>query len=129
VYEELAEGRGIGDDWRRFALPMMQDNLRRFVAAGGKLALGDDYGGHEGVALGMPLEEIEHWLRAGLTPMQVIVAATQGSAAVSGLAGQVGVVRPGLIADLLVVDGNPLTDIAALRRVALVMHNGTIITP
>ena len=91
--------------------------------------MGDDYGGIAGLAVGMPMGEIEHWLRAGLRPMQVVVAATQGSALVSGLAGQVGEVRPGLRADLLVVEGNPLTDIAALRRVALVMHNGRIITP
>lgn len=129
VYEELAKERGLGDEWRRLTLPIMQDNLRRFALAGGTLALGDDYGGHGGVALGMPMAEIEHWLQAGLTPMQILVAVTQGSAKVSGLAGQAGLVRPGMIADLLVVDGDPLKNIGVLTRPVLVVHNGKIITP
>lgn len=129
VYEALAEGRGIGDDWRLLALPIMQDNLRRFAAAGGMLALGDDYGGVDGMTLGMPMAEIEHWLGAGLSPMQILVAATHGSAQVSGLAGQVGQVRPGMIADLLVVDGDPLRNMRVLMRPALVMHNGVIVAP
>ncbi len=129
VYEALAEGRLRGDEWRRLTLPLMQDNLRRFAAAGGTLALADDYGGNPGVALGMPMGEIEHWLGAGLSPMQVIVAATRGSAMVCGLGAQVGMVQPGMIADLLVVEGDPLTDITALTRVALVVHNGATITP
>ena len=126
VYEELAEARGAGAAWRRTTLPMMQDNLRRFVTAGGTLALGDDLG-NPGVALGMPMAEIRHWLRAGLSPMQVIVAATRGSAHVCGLAAQLGAVRPGMIADLLVVNGDPLADPGALERVTLVVHDGVII--
>ncbi len=127
VYEELAEVRGAGAAWRRTTLPVMQENLRRFVVAGGTLALGDDLG-NPGVALGMPMAEIRHWLRAGLSPMEVIVAATRVGAAVCGLDDQIGAVRPGMIADLLVVNGDLLTDSAALERVALVMHNGVIIT-
>ena len=128
VYEALAEERGAGAEWRRTTLPVMQDNLRRFVAARGTVALGDDLG-NPGVALGMPIAEIRHWLAAGLSPMQVIVAATQGSAQVCGLADRLGTVRPGMLADLLVVNGDPLIDIAALGRVALVVHNGAIIAP
>jgi imidazolonepropionase-like amidohydrolase len=75
----------------------------------------------------MPMAEIRHWLRAGLSPMQVIVAATRGSALVCGLADRVGTVRPGMIADLLVVNGDPLVDSSALERVRLVVHNGVII--
>lgn len=129
VYESLAEERKLGDDWRRFTLPIMQDNLRRFVAAGGQLALGDDFGGNPGVAQGLPLAEIEHWRGAGLTPMQIIVAATRGSAVVSGLGSQLGLVQVGMIADLLVVRGDPLTDLRALTKVALVVHNGVVVSP
>jgi imidazolonepropionase-like amidohydrolase len=128
VYESLAEGRGIGDEWRRTTLPVMQDNLRRFAAAGGLLALGDDYG-NPGVALGMPMPEIRHWLDAGLTPMQVMVAGTHGAARVCGLAGELGAVHPGLLADLLVVEGDPLSDIEALARPTLVVHGGQVVMP
>jgi imidazolonepropionase-like amidohydrolase len=126
VYEALAEERGAGDEWRRTTQPVMYDNLRRFVGAGGTLALGDDYG-NPGVALGMPMAEIRHWLAAGLDPMQVIVAATRGGAEVCGLAGEIGTVEAGKAADLLVVDGDPLVAIGALERVALVVHAGVIV--
>ncbi len=126
VYEALAEERGAGDAWRATTQAVMYDNLQRFVAAGGTLALGDDYG-NPGVSLGMPMPEIRHWLAAGLTPMQMIVAATHGGAVACGLADQIGLVRPGYAADLLVVAGDPLEDIAALERVALVLRDGQII--
>lgn len=128
VYEALAEERGQAAAWRRMTLPIMQDNLRRFVAAGGTLALGDDYG-NPGVALGMPMAEMRHWLQAGLSPMQVIVAATHGGAIACGLAEEIGEIRAGTVADLLVVEGDPLADINALERVALVIHNGVVIMP
>jgi imidazolonepropionase-like amidohydrolase len=123
VYEALADERGQGGSWRQTTLPIMQDNLRRFVEAGGILALGDDYG-NPGVALGMPMAEIRHWLEAGLTPMQVLVAATAGSAQSCGLEDELGLVRSGMIADLVLVEGNPLDDIETLEQVALVIHNG-----
>ena len=59
--------------------------------------------------------------------MQMIVAATHGGAVACGLADQIGLVRPGYAADLLVVAGDPLEDIAALERVALVLRDGQII--
>jgi imidazolonepropionase-like amidohydrolase len=129
VYEDLAQSRGLGVDWHRWTLPIMQDNLRRFAAAGGTLALGDDYGGIEGMALEMPMAEIDYWLGADLTPMQILVAATSGSALVSDLASEIGQVRPGMLADLLIVDGNPLQNMAALTRPALVVHSGVIVMP
>jgi imidazolonepropionase-like amidohydrolase len=125
VYEGLAEERGDGDGWRRTTMPVMYDNLRRFVAAGGVLALGDDYGNPR-VALGMPMPEIEHWIAAGLTPMQVIVAATHGGAIVCGLERELGTLAPGSVADILVVQGDPLADIHALERPVLVVHGGAI---
>jgi imidazolonepropionase-like amidohydrolase len=125
VYEGLAEERNDAAAWRRATLPVMRDNLRRFIEAGGALALGDDYGNPH-VALGMPIAEIEHWIAAGLTPMQVIVAATRGGALVCGMEQDLGTLVPGKIADILVVDGDPLADIHALERVALVVHNGVI---
>jgi imidazolonepropionase-like amidohydrolase len=125
VYEGLAEQRGNETEWRRTVLPVMEDNLARFVAAGGILALGDDYGNPR-VALGMPLPEIRHWLNAGLAPMQIIVAATHGGAIVCGLEGEIGQLQPGMVADILVVDGDPLHDIEALGRARLVIRHGNV---
>jgi imidazolonepropionase-like amidohydrolase len=56
----------------------MDGNLRLFVAAGGKVALGTDYAGtpNVGFNLGMPMPEIGYMAAAGMTPMQIIWAAT-----------------------------------------------------
>jgi imidazolonepropionase-like amidohydrolase len=127
VYEGLAEERHGTDAWHKWTLPTMYDNLRRFTAAGGTLAFGDDYGGHPSMPVGMPMSEIQHWLAAGLTPMQVIVAATKGGAIVCDLEREIGQLRSGMAADILVVDGNPLADIRALQRPAMVIRDGRIV--
>ena len=129
VYEGLAAQRGNLAEWRRSTRPVMYDNLRRFAAAGGTLALGDDYGGAPGQTVGMPMDEINHWLAAGLTPLQVITAATGGGASVLERADELGRVAPGYIADILVVAGDPLADITALTRPLLVLRDGREVVP
>lgn len=62
------------------------DNLKRYVAAGGKVALGTDFEGYyTPFQLGMPTKEIAWLSEAGLTPMQIIVAATRNAAHVSNV--------------------------------------------
>jgi imidazolonepropionase-like amidohydrolase len=108
---------------------VMYDNLRRFVAAGGVLALGDDYGGVPGMATGMPMEELLHWQAAGLSPQQIIEASTRGSATAIGMQDELGTVEVGKLADLLIVEGDPLADLGALARPLLVVHDGQIVAP
>lgn len=126
VYQNIAEENGTAADWNANTLPVVYDNLRRFHAAGGTLALGDDYG-NPGVELGMPVDEIDHWLAAGIEPMEVIVAATRGGATVSGLGDEIGTLEKGKAADVLVVDGDPLADTSALERVSLVVRDGEVV--
>jgi imidazolonepropionase-like amidohydrolase len=103
-------------------------NLRRFVAAGGKVALGTDYMGAEKTfQLGMPMREIELMQDAGMTPMQIIVAATKNAAHVCNLDRTLGTLEKGKAADVLVVNGNPLADLHALTNVRHVLHSGTLI--
>lgn len=103
-------------------------NLRRFVAGGGRVALGTDYEGYTcNWELGMPMTEIRLMAEAGMTPMQIIVAATLNSAGVSNLERDLGTLEQGKIADVLVVEGDPLSDLDALLDVRLVIHEGTII--
>jgi imidazolonepropionase-like amidohydrolase len=129
VYEALAGHRHNGAAWRKWMQPVMYDNLRRFVAAGGLLALGDDYGGVPGMPVGMPMAELLHWQAAGLTPQQIIEASTRGSARAIGLEAELGTVEVGKVADLLVVQGDPLADLSALARPLLVVHDGQIVDP
>ncbi|MBU1878322.1 MAG: amidohydrolase family protein, partial [Chloroflexi bacterium] len=65
--------------------------------------------------------------QAGMTPMQVIVAGTRNAAHVCNLDRQLGTLEAGKVADVLVVDGDPLADLGALANVRLVIHNGVVI--
>jgi imidazolonepropionase-like amidohydrolase len=110
--------------------PIAINNLRRFVQAGGKVALGTDYAGYSSqFDLGMPIREIEWMQAAGMTPMQIIVAATKNAAHVCNQEQTLGTLEPGKIADILVVKGNPLDDLQTFLNVSLVIHNGVIIRP
>jgi imidazolonepropionase-like amidohydrolase len=63
----------------------------------------------------------------GQKPMDAITSLTSLSAESLGLQDQIGALAPGLKADIVAVDGDPLTDITALRRVVFVMRDGKII--
>jgi imidazolonepropionase-like amidohydrolase len=105
-------------------------NLSRFVKARGKVALGTDYAGYAAeFDLGLPVTEIELMQQAGMTPMQIMVAATQNAARVCNLDHELGTLEPGKLADVLVVNGDPLQDLGALAQVRLVFHNGVMIRP
>jgi imidazolonepropionase-like amidohydrolase len=72
--------------------------------------------------------ELELMVEYGMGPADATVAATSGNARILGIEDQVGSVRPGLLADLIAVEGNPLEDITALRRVRFVMKGGEMVT-
>ena len=103
------------------------DNLRRFIRAGGRVALGNDAGYLRGLEIGMPMEEIAWMDKAGMTPMQIIVAATRDAAYVCRLDDEVGTLEVGKVADLVVVEGNPLQDLNALRNARMVVREGVVI--
>ena len=65
--------------------------------------------------------ELALYVRAGLTPAQALQVATWNGAKYSGTLDRLGSIAPGKLADLVLVDGDPTTDIAALRRVATVI--------
>lgn len=64
--------------------------------------------------------------KSGESPMHVIMSATSVNAEAMGLAGEIGALAPGLQADIIAVDGNPLTDITSVRRVSFVMKGGKV---
>jgi imidazolonepropionase-like amidohydrolase len=103
-------------------------NLAKFVQAGGKVVLGTDFMGYDKpFQLGMPIIEMELMIQAGMTSMQVIQAGTRNAANVCNLGKDLGTLEAGKIADILVVQGNPLDDIHALEKPVWVIHNGVII--
>ncbi len=111
-------------DFREQAL----DNLSRFLEAGGKVALGTDFHGYyTPFDEGMPITEITLMHEAGMTPMQIIVAATLHSAEVCQLETDLGTLEAGKIADVLIVDGDPLADLHTLLNVRWVLRDGVIV--
>jgi len=100
------------------------ESLRRAFAAGVKIAAGTDAGGHGHPSNAM---EIECLVKAGLTPLQALRAATGWAAECLGLERDVGTVEKGKLADLVVVAGDPLNDVAVLQdhaHIALVLKGG-----
>jgi len=84
-------------------------------------------GGDTGVfAHGDNARELELMQAWGLPATQVLAIATGGNARVLGLDGRLGAVRPGLLADLVAVEGDPTQEVTALRRVRFVMKNGKV---
>jgi len=99
-------------------------NTRKLHAAGVRLVLGSDTAGDANRWIGMmTLVEFENMVAAGLTPAEVIVAATRDAAAVLRL-DQLGTVASGKSADFIVLDANPLDNIANVRKIARVYLRG-----
>jgi imidazolonepropionase-like amidohydrolase len=93
-------------------------NLARLNAAGARITLGTDGNRPWG-----PHDEMEDMVAAGMTPMQVIVAATRNSAEFLRLA-DTGTLHAGKSADFIVLDANPLDDIRNTRRISAVVLRG-----
>jgi imidazolonepropionase-like amidohydrolase len=100
-------------------------NVETLNAAGVLLGLGTDTGGVTGGQyFGLAsLIELELMVKAGLTPARAIVAATRNSAEILQLE-ELGTLAVGKSADFLVLDANPLDDIANIRRISSVYSRG-----
>jgi imidazolonepropionase-like amidohydrolase len=91
-------------------------SFKRAYQAGVKCGLGTDYLSDPLSPMGENAVELEIYVKKmGLTPMETIVCATKNNAMVLGLENELGTLEPGKLADLIVVDGDPLQDIAVLR--------------
>jgi imidazolonepropionase-like amidohydrolase len=98
---------------------------RALATPGLKIVFGTDAvaGAH-----GRNIEELVYRVQKGRQPAaQAIVSITSLAAESLGLGALVGAIAPGLQADLVAVEGNPLDDIAAMRRVVFVMKGGTVV--
>lgn len=110
------------DRARRNLKKMGETNALRLRDAGMKIVLGSDVGQSRFFIGWMGQLEMENWVWMGLTPAQAIVAATRDSAAMGGF--NTGVVAAGRNADFIVLDANPLDNIANTRRINKVFLRG-----
>jgi imidazolonepropionase-like amidohydrolase len=99
--------------------------VRLYNALGGQIAVGNAYN-FLGNRAGVPLREMELLQAAGMTPMEVIVAATRNSARACGQGDSLGTLEAGKLADVIVVAGNPLDDLRALENIRFVVLGGQI---
>ncbi len=122
---------GITDaDFRAFrrSRPYQDRFVRMFHRSGGTIVAGTD-APNQLLAPGASLHaELEHLVRAGLLPRDALLAAT-GTAARLLRADSVGVLRPGALADFVVLDANPLEDIRNSRAIHHVVFRGTAYDP
>jgi len=102
-------------------------NLLRMARAGVKVVVGTD-AGNSLVFHGPAVHrELELFVHAGLSPMEAIVAATRTAAEYLGQDDKLGTIAPGKLADMLVVNGDPLNDITCTKNIHLVVKNGVIV--
>lgn len=105
------------------------ENLRKVWDAGITVAMGTD-AGNVGTLHGPSVfREMELMVQAGLTPLQVLRSATLNGAKTLGLQHELGTVEPGKLADLVVLDADPLADIANASRIHRVVKGGRAYTP
>jgi len=104
----------------------VEENRRSFqlaMKAGVPICMGGDVGVF---AHGKNWLEMEAMQRAGMSPAQVMIAATSGNARIFHLTDR-GAIRPGLLADLVAVEGDPTRDVSAVEHVRLVMKGGEVV--
>jgi imidazolonepropionase-like amidohydrolase len=107
-------------------LPLELANVRLFNEAGVLLLAGTD--------VGVPLQvpgislhvELERLVEAGLTPLEALQTATVNPARVLEMADSLGTVEPGKLADLVLLDANPLADISNTQRIRAVIADGRL---
>jgi len=99
--------------------------VRRAIRAKVKIAMGSDA---VFTGFGENARELERLVEAGMTPAQALASATTTGAALLNLSDSLGALAPGYYADLVAVDGDPLTDVQAVtRRVVWVMKGGAVV--
>ncbi len=105
------------------------ESARRILKAGGRLGMGGDYG-FAWNPHGDYAKELSFFVKyVGFTPLETITCATRSGAEIMGRGAELGTVEPGKLADLLIVDGDVLADIALLEdrsRFLAVMQGGIV---
>lgn len=96
-----------------------------FVKAGGLLVFGCDPTGNGGAMAGYgDQRNLELLVEGGFTPLQAIQIATSNGAKLLGESARIGTIAPGMVADLVVIDGNPATRMADIRKITVVFKDG-----
>jgi len=98
-------------------------NFAKQLAAGVPIVMGSDVGPFPH---GTQAHEFVLMVKYGMTPLAALQAGTVNGAKLLGWEGQIGALKPGYLADVIAVSGNPLTDIGVLQKVTFVMKGGIV---
>jgi len=99
--------------------------VRAFHAMGGRIAVGNDYP-YKRTDAGMPSREMHLLSKTSMPPLDIIQAATQGSAAACGFTDR-GALFPGMVADMIVVQGNPALGLTGLDNPLHIIKDGEFV--
>jgi imidazolonepropionase-like amidohydrolase len=111
ITREIAAGRGVAHELEKGI-----ENMKALHRRGVRVLIGGDYG-FAWNPIGTDARDIGHFVdMLELSPMDAIMAATRLGGEIMGMGDQLGQVRPGYLADLLLVDGDPLENVAILQR-------------
>jgi imidazolonepropionase-like amidohydrolase len=99
------------------------EGFRKALKAGVKIACGAD----TSPVTDFTRLEIEHLVRAGMSEMEALVAATRTSADLCGVEDRLGTVEVGKLADLIVLSANPLENISNVRKIEMVLKGGNLV--
>jgi len=99
------------------------EQFKKQLAAGVPMVVGSDVGPFPH---GTQARELELMVQYGMSPLATLQADMLNGAELLDWKGQIGALKPGYYADIIAVQGDPLTDISAVSRVSFVMKNGTI---
>ncbi|MGE5326846.1 MAG: amidohydrolase family protein [Deltaproteobacteria bacterium] len=108
----------------KIVMPAARENVSRAMREGVKIAFGTDAAVYPH---GLNAHEFPVMVRMGMTPLAAIQSATVNAADLLGWPNSVGTLEPGKFADLIAVDGDPLSDTRALEHVKFVMKGGEVV--
>jgi imidazolonepropionase-like amidohydrolase len=101
----------------------MKITFRKAYRAGVKIAFGTDSGVSPH---GENAHEFELMVEGGMPPLEAILTATRNAAELLKISDRLGTLEAGKLADVIAVEGDPLADITAMRRVGFVMKDGEV---
>ncbi len=113
--ESIEKERAVGK--------VQRENFRRAYLAGAKLAFGTDGGVYPH---GDNAKQFAYMVEFGMKPIEAIRAATMSAAELLAMPKQVGTLEPGYYADVIAIEGNPLSNIETLNHVRFVMKEGQV---
>ena len=125
IFEYFADHASTPEQGKRerLMIDFHAEQFRKQLAAGVPVAAGSDVGPFPH---GTQAREFSLMVKYGMRPLAALQAGTLNGAKLLGWEGQIGALKPGYLADVVAVPGNPLEDIGVLQKVAFVMKGGII---